>query len=158
MVAPFALKSRSLYHVQRVFYVRRRPPPAIVRTRGVCLLSPSGFTKAIMNKDALTQWALANGWQMIAGAPSLTKPSSPNEAIVRLVFKTTLVNLEIKKPAGKWEKISGAPYAKIEADAETGFPRGLGLDTISGFAMLMEDNKNRMVFAKLGGLSKPPRR
>jgi hypothetical protein len=108
-----------------------------------------------MDKDALTAWALANGWQMIGGYPSLTKPSSPNEAIVRLVFKTTLVNLEIKKPAGKWEKISGAAYAKIEADAETGLPRGLGLDTISGFTMLMEDNKNRMVFAKMGGMAKP---
>ena len=48
-------------------------------------------------------------------------------------------------------KISGETYSKIEADPETGFPRGLGLDTISGFAMLMEDNKNRAVFAKLSG-------
>jgi hypothetical protein len=104
-----------------------------------------------MDKDELTKWALANGWQMIAGYPSLTKPSSPNEAIVRLVFKTTLVNLEIKKPIGKWEKVAGANYNKITPDEETGFPRGLGLDTISGFAMLMQDNKNRMVFAKMSG-------
>ena len=41
---------------------------------------------------------------MIAGNPSLTKPSAPKEAIVRMVFKATVVNLEIKKPAGKWEK------------------------------------------------------
>jgi hypothetical protein len=109
-----------------------------------------------MDKDELTKWALANGWQMIAGYPSLTKPSSPNEAIVRLVFKATLVNLEIKKPIGKWEKVAGANYNKITADEETGFPRGLGLDTISGFAMLMQDNKNRMVFAKMSGPKSPP--
>jgi hypothetical protein len=102
-----------------------------------------------MDKDELTKWALSNGWQMIAGHPSLTKPSSPKEAIVRLILKGTVANVEVKKPVGKWEKISGAPYNKIEADPETGFPRGLGLDTISGFSSLMEDNKNRAVFAKL---------
>lgn len=105
-----------------------------------------------MDKDELTKWALANGWQMIDGCPSLTKPSSPHQAIVRLVLKATVVNLEVKKPVGKWEKISGVSYAKIEADPETGFPRGLGLDTISGFSMLMQDNKNRAVFAP-----KPPK-
>jgi hypothetical protein len=102
-----------------------------------------------MDKDELTRWALANGWQMINGHPSLTKPSSPKEAIVRMILKATVANIEIKKPVGKWEKVSGESYAKISADPETGFPRGLGLDTISGFRMLMEDNKNRAVFAKL---------
>jgi hypothetical protein len=101
-----------------------------------------------MDKDDLTRWALSNGWQVIDGWPSLTKPSRPTEAIVRMVFKATLVNIEVKKPAGKWEKVSGENYGKITPDPETGFPRGLGLDTISGFAMLMEDNKNRAVFAK----------
>jgi hypothetical protein len=101
-----------------------------------------------MTKEELTNWALANGWQMIDGCPSLTKPSSPNVAIVRLVLKGTVVNLEIKKPIGKWEKVSGASYSKIEPDPETGFPRGLGLDTITGLTMLMQDNKHRMVFAK----------
>ena len=105
-----------------------------------------------MDKDELTKWALSNGWQMIAGWPSLTKPSSPQEAIVRMVFKTTLVNLEIKKPAGKWEKISGETYAKIQPNLETGLPLGLGFDTITGFTKLMEDNKDRKVFAKLSGL------
>lgn len=107
-----------------------------------------------MTKDELSQWALANGWQMIDGCPSLTKPSRPSEAIVRMVLKATLANIEVKKPAGKWEKISGASYSKIEADPETGFPRGLGLDTITGFSMLMEDNKNRAVFAKLNARAK----
>jgi hypothetical protein len=99
-----------------------------------------------MEKDELTKWALANGWQVIDGHPSLTKPAPPHPAIVRLVLKATVVNLEVKKPVGKWEKIAGVPYGKIEADPETGFPHGLGLDTISGFSMLMEDNRHRAVF------------
>ena len=102
-----------------------------------------------MNKDELTKWALANGWQAIAGDLCLTKPSRPTEAIVRLALKGTVVNLEIKKPIGKWEKIASVSYSKIEADPDTGFPRGLGLDTISGFSMLMQDNKNRAVFGKM---------
>jgi hypothetical protein len=104
-----------------------------------------------MDKDELTAWALANGWQVIAGCPSLTKPSSPKEAIVRMVFKATVVNVEAKKPAGKWEKVSGASYARIVPDRDTGLPRGLGLDTIPGFTQLMRDNKDRQVFAKMGG-------
>jgi hypothetical protein len=40
-----------------------------------------------LDTDELTSWALANGWQMIGGNPRLTKPSSPNEAIVRVMFK-----------------------------------------------------------------------
>jgi hypothetical protein len=107
-----------------------------------------------MNKDELTKWALANGWQMISGCPSLTKPSTPKEAIVSMVFKATIVNLEVKLPAGRWHKISGESYSKIYADPETGLPRGLGFDTISAFSQLMEDNKNRLVFAKI---ARPPK-
>ena len=73
-----------------------------------------------MNRDELTAWALANGWQIIAGQPSLTKPSSPKEAIVRMALKATVVNIEVKKPAGKLEKFSGVAYAKVVADEETG--------------------------------------
>ena len=104
-----------------------------------------------MTKDELSGWALGNGWQMIAGSPSLTKPSSPKEAIVRMVLKATVVNLEVKKPAGKWEKVSGQSYAKVQPDPETGLPLGLGLETITGFTMLMQENKDRMVFAKMTG-------
>ena len=107
-----------------------------------------------MNKAELTSWALANGWQMIGGCPSLTKPSAPNEPIVRMVLKATVVNLEVKRPAGKWQKIAGESYVKIKPDPETGLPRGLGFDTITGFTQLMEDNKNRSVFTKLG---RPPK-
>jgi hypothetical protein len=73
-----------------------------------------------MDKDELTAWALANGWRMIAGRPSLTKPSSPDEAIVRMALKATVVNVEVKKPAGRWEKVSGAAHGKIQPDPEPG--------------------------------------
>ena len=104
-----------------------------------------------MTAEELKGWALANGWQMIAGKPSLTKPSRPSEAIVRMDLKATVVNIEVKKPAGKWEKVAGAAYAKVEADEETGLPRGLGLDTIPGFTMLMRENLDARVFASMGG-------
>jgi hypothetical protein len=108
-----------------------------------------------MDKEELTSWALANGWQMVAGCPSLMKPSAPKEAIVRMVFKATVVNLEIKKPAGKWEKVSGQGYAKIHSDPDTELPLGLGLDTIPGITMLMRDNKDRLVFSRMTGSPKP---
>ena len=102
-----------------------------------------------MTKDELTAWALANGWQMIAGFPSLTKPSAPAVAIVRLVLKTGVAQLEIKKPAGKWEKVAGESYTKIHADPDTGMPGGLGFATISGLTALMRDNKDRQVFSRM---------
>ena len=108
-----------------------------------------------MDKAELTAWALSNGWQIIAGYPSLTKPSRPKEAIVRMVLKATVVAIEVKKPAGKWEKISGASYAQVTADPESGMPEGLKLASIPGFAMLMRENKDKMVFAKMGGPAKP---
>ena len=104
-----------------------------------------------MDKDALTAWALSHGWQMVAGHPSLTKPSAPKEAIVRLVLKATVASVEAKKPAGKWEKVAGAAYAQIEPDPEDGLPRGLGLERIPSIGMLMQDNKDRMVFARMTG-------
>ena len=102
-----------------------------------------------MTQDELTQWALANGWQMMAGYLSLTKPSAPTVAIVRLVLKTTVASLEIKKPAGKWEKVASESYAKIVPDPDTGMPGGLGFTTISGLTLLMQGNKDRLVFAKM---------
>ena len=103
-----------------------------------------------MDRDELTAWALKNGWQMLAGCPSLTKPRNPKEAIVRMVFKTTVVNLEVKKPAGKWEKVSGAPYGSVTADEETDVPQGLGFETIPSFSTLMRENKDAQVFASFG--------
>jgi hypothetical protein len=107
-----------------------------------------------MDKDELTTWALANGWRMIAGCPSLTKPSAPKDAIVRLVFKATVVTLEIKKPAGKWDKISSQSYGKIQPDPDTELPLGIGLDTIPGLTMLMRANKDNMTFARMTGPAK----
>ena len=104
-----------------------------------------------MTKDELTAWALANGWQMIDGMPSLTKRTAPHPAIVRLVLKATVANLEIKKPAGKWDKVASQSYSKITADPDTGMPDGLDLAKISGLTLLMQDNKDRMVFARLNG-------
>jgi hypothetical protein len=107
-----------------------------------------------MASDSLTAWALSNGWQMIGGHPSLTKPSAPKEAIVRLVLKATVVNLEVKKPAGKWEKVGGAAYPAVEPDSEGGLPRGLGLEKVPSITMLMQQNKDRMVFARMTGSPK----
>jgi hypothetical protein len=103
-----------------------------------------------MTADELRAWALANGWQMIGGHPSLTRKSAPKEAIVRMVLKATVVHVEAKKPAGKWEKLTGESYAKVVADEETGVPGGLGLDTIPGFRALMQENRDRQVFARMG--------
>src|SRR5437763_16838751 len=104
-----------------------------------------------MDKGDLTSWALANGWQIIAGCPSLTKPSSPKEAIVRMVFKATVVNVEVKKPAGKWEKVAGQDYGKVQHDPDTGLPHGLGFDAIAGFTMLLRANKGRLGVAQVTG-------
>ena len=107
-----------------------------------------------MTKDEITSWALANGWQMIDDVPSLTKPAAPHPAIVRLVLKATVASVEIKKPAGKWEKVSSESYSKIEPDPETGMPGGLGFTTISGLTQLMRDNKDRQMFARMGGMKR----
>ena len=103
-----------------------------------------------MTQEELKAWALKSGWQMIGGHLSLTKPSAPKEAIVRMVLKATVVHLEAKKPAGKWEKLSGANYAQVVADEETGAPGGLGLETIPGFRALMQENRDRRVFSRIG--------
>ena len=104
-----------------------------------------------MDKQELTDWALGNGWQMIAGMPSLTKPNNPKDAIVRLSLKGTVANVEIKKPAGKWEKVAGQTYAKIVADPDGGLPSGLGFDSIPGITMLMRENKDRQAFTRMTG-------
>jgi hypothetical protein len=103
-----------------------------------------------MQREELSAWALKNGWREIAGVLSLTKPSSPKEAIVRMVFKATVVSLEVKKPAGRWEKISSAAYAAVVEDPETEVPNGLGFEKIPSFSMLMRENKDAQVFAGFG--------
>jgi len=102
-----------------------------------------------MTKEELTTWALSNGWQMVGGHPSLMKPTKASEAIVRMVLKATVAQIEIKKPSGKWEKVASEAYTKITYDDHAELPRGIGLTTISGLTMLMQDNKDRLAFAKL---------
>jgi hypothetical protein len=104
-----------------------------------------------MTKDELTTWALKSGWKLIGGHPSLSKPTRPGEAIVRMVLKATVVNVEIRKPAGKWEKVSGAAYGDVLPDPDTGVPRGLGLVSTPGFARLIQENRDRAVFGGLTG-------
>ena len=105
-----------------------------------------------MTRDELTAWALANGWRVITGHPSLTKPGAPKDPIVRLVLKTTVANLEVRKPAGKWEKVGGAAYAAIgQADDEDSLPTGLGFEQVPSITSLMQQNRDAMVFSRLGG-------
>ena len=99
-----------------------------------------------MTKDELTAWALKNGWQMLDGHPSLARPARPQQAIVRLVLKTTVANVEIRSPTGRWEKVAGAAYGAVAADPETGIPRGLGLVRTTGITKLMQENKDRRMF------------
>jgi hypothetical protein len=108
-----------------------------------------------MTKEEITAWALANGWRMLNGFPSLCKPTRPSEAIVRLALKATVANVEVKKPAGKWEKVAGAGYPQIEPDPESGVPGGLGLLDIPGFTRLMQDNKDRAMFGQTPAGAKP---
>ena len=101
-----------------------------------------------MNKEELTTWALSNGWQMVGETPCLMRPTKPTEAIVRLVFKATVAQVEIRKPSGKWDKVAGDSYGKIEYDEYAELPSNLGLATISGLTRLMQDNKDRLAFSK----------
>ena len=104
-----------------------------------------------MTKEELTSWALASGWKLIGGHLSLCKPRGPEDAIVRLVFKATVANVEIKKPSGKWEKVSGASYGNVVSDDDGGLPRGLGLEHVPSLSRLMQDNRDAAVFG--GSLS-----
>ena len=56
-----------------------------------------------------------------------------------------------QKPSGKWDKVAGEAYAKIEWDEYAELPTGLGLSTISGLTMLMRDDRDRLAFSRLGG-------
>ena len=104
-----------------------------------------------MTKEEITGWALANGWRVIGGFPSLTKPGHPTDPIVRLVLKATVANLEVRKPAGKWEKVAGTSYGEVTPGLEDEPPRGLGFEKVPSITRLMQDNRDAMVFAKMGG-------
>jgi hypothetical protein len=104
-----------------------------------------------VTKEELSDWALAHGWQLIAGHPSLTKPGAPKDPIVRLVLKATVANLEVRKPAGKWEKVAGESYARIEPGPDDALPRGLGFEKVPSITSLMQQNRDAMMFARMGG-------
>jgi hypothetical protein len=99
-----------------------------------------------VTKAELTTWALSTGWKLIDGHPSLSKPSRPGDAIMRLVLKATVANVEIRKPSGKWEKVSGAAYGDVTADDDRGMPSGLGLEKLPALSRLIQDNRDAMVF------------
>src|ERR1700692_1045195 len=99
-----------------------------------------------MTKEELTSWALASGWKLIGEHLSLCKPRGPGDAIVRLVFKATVANVEIRKPSGKWEKVSGASYGDVVSDDDGGMPRGLGLESVPGLWGWMQANGDAPVF------------
>lgn len=100
-----------------------------------------------MDKDELTAWATRNGWRERDGVLTLSKPSKPDHAIVRMLFKATVVHIEIRKPAGKWERAAGAGYGDITPNEDTGMPDGLGLDALHSLRTLMQENRDQMVFA-----------
>ena len=85
----------------------------------------------------------------IAGHPSLTKAGAPNDPIVRLVLKATVVNLEVRKPAGKWEKVAGESYTHVVQGSEDELPRGLGFEKVPSITLLMHQNRDAMVFGRM---------
>ena len=105
----------------------------------------------VLTKEELTDWALANGWRVISGHPSLTKQGAPNDPIVRLVLKATVVNLEVRKPAGKWEKVAGESYAHVMQDSEDELPSGLGFEKVPSITLLMQQNRDAKVFGRMSG-------
>ncbi len=89
-----------------------------------------------MTQDELTLWAARNGWRMMAGCPSLVKPGRPKDAIVRLLFKATVVSLEVRK-ATKWEKVVSVKYEDILLDDDGERVLGLGFEKVPSINMLM---------------------
>jgi len=102
-----------------------------------------------VTQDELTAWAAGNGWRMISGAMSLVKPGRPKDAIVRMVFKVTVVSLEVRK-ATKWEKVGSAKYEDISLDEDGERVMGLGFEKVPSISMLMRENRDEQVFAKFG--------
>jgi hypothetical protein len=102
-----------------------------------------------MTQDELTLWATRNGWQMIAGCPSLAKPGRPKDAIMRLSFKVTVVTLEVRK-ATRWEKVASAKYEDVILDDNGDRILGLGFEKVPSIVMLMRENRDAQVFAKFG--------
>ena len=62
-----------------------------------------------------------------------------------------MATLEIRKPAGKWEKVASTAYSKGTPGTEDGPPQGLGFELVPSLSMLMQDNRDQMVFARMNG-------
>jgi hypothetical protein len=130
------------------------PVASAVRVGGKGKRSPRSSTSfkleriLALTRGELTIWALANGWRVIAGHPSLTKPGARNDPIVRLVLKATVVDLEVRKPAGKWENVAGKGYgARLGRRAAT-WP---WLRKVPSIRLLMQQNRDAMVFGRMRG-------
>ena len=67
------------------------------------------------------------------------------------MFKATVVTLEVRKLAGKWEKVASEAYAKVLPHPEGGPPGGLGFEKVPSITMLMQENRDQMVFSRMGG-------
>jgi hypothetical protein len=67
------------------------------------------------------------------------------------VLKATVVNLEVRKPAGKWEKVATENYAHVVQDGEDELPRGLGFEKVPSITLLMQQNRDAMVFGRMSG-------
>jgi hypothetical protein len=100
-----------------------------------------------MTREEIAAWAAANGWQMMAGCPSLAKPGRPKDAIVRLSFKVTVVHLEVRR-ATKWEVVSRAVYDDVTLDEEGERLLGMGFEKVPSISMLMRENRDAQVFSK----------
>jgi hypothetical protein len=100
-----------------------------------------------MTREEIAAWAAANGWQTMAGCPSLAKPGRPKDAIVRLSFKVTVVHLEVRR-ATKWEVVARAAYDAVTLDEEGERLLGIGFEKVPSITMLMRDNRDAQVFAK----------
>jgi hypothetical protein len=102
-----------------------------------------------MTREELSAWAVANGWRMMAGCPSLIKPGRPKDAIVRLSFKVSVVSLDVRK-ATKWEKVASTKYEDVTLDEDGERVLGLGFEKVPSISMLMRENRDEQVFAKFG--------
>jgi hypothetical protein len=100
-----------------------------------------------MTKEEVSAWAMSQGWQMMAGCPSLAKPGRPKDAIVRLSFKVTVVHLEVRR-ATKWEVVASAAYDAVTLDEDGERLMGIGFEKVPSITMLMRENRDAQVFAK----------
>jgi hypothetical protein len=67
------------------------------------------------------------------------------------VLKATVVNLEVRKPAGKWKKVVGESYAAVVQGSEDELPRGRGFEKVSSIMLLMKQNRDAKVFGRMSG-------